>query len=132
MSGRDFTGPIRSWLVNTRNLCWPAVLPVFFCPYGALLKVGATFSKWRVRVTPNHCTQCRLCEASCPLGALREPRTIETDPLSLQTDRRRLTRLVLALPILIVAGVFVGEKVSGTAAAVHPTVALAQRWVAEQ
>lgn len=104
----------------------------FLCPYGALLKVGATFSKWRVRVTPNHCTQCRLCEASCPLGALREPRTVETDPLSLQTDRRRLTRLVLALPILIAVGVFVGEKFSGAAAAVHPTVALARRWVVEQ
>jgi len=96
------------------------------------LKVGATFSKWRVRVTPSHCTQCRLCEASCPLGALREPRTAETDPLNLQTDRRRLTQLVLALPILIAAGVFVGEKFSGAAATVHPTVALAQRWVAEQ
>jgi len=39
---------------------------------------------------------------------------------------------VLALPILIAAGVFVGEKFNGAAATVHPTVALAQRWVAEQ
>ncbi len=104
----------------------------FLCPYGALLKVGATFSKWHVRVTPNHCTQCRLCESSCPLGALREPQTVETDPHSLWADRRRLTRLVLVLPILIAVGVFVGEKFSGTAAAVHPAVALAQRWIAEQ
>jgi ferredoxin len=104
----------------------------FLCPYGALLKVGATFAKWRIRVTPNHCTQCRLCEASCPLGALREPQTVETDPLSLRADRRRLTVLFLALPILILLGIFVGEKFSATAAAVHPTVALAQRWVTEQ
>ena len=46
----------------------------FLCPYGALLKLGAIVAKWRVRVTPDYCTQCRLCEASCPFGAMREPR----------------------------------------------------------
>ena len=45
----------------------------FLCPYGALLKLGAIVAKWRVRVTPDYCTQCRLCEASCPFGAMREP-----------------------------------------------------------
>ena len=45
----------------------------FLCPYGALLKLGASFSRRRVRVTPDYCTQCRLCEASCPFGAMREP-----------------------------------------------------------
>ena len=35
----------------------------FLCPYGALLKLGAIVAKWRVRVTPDYCTQCRLCEA---------------------------------------------------------------------
>ena len=45
----------------------------FLCPYGALLKMSAIASKWRVRVTADVCTQCRLCEESCPFGALREP-----------------------------------------------------------
>jgi NosR/NirI family transcriptional regulator, nitrous oxide reductase regulator len=104
----------------------------FLCPYGALLKMGAIFSKWRVRVTPNHCTQCRLCETSCPLGAMREPQAVERDPLSLKTDRRLLSGLLAALPLLIAAGVVVGEKFSTAAATVNPTVALAQRWVREQ
>lgn len=104
----------------------------FLCPYGALLKLGAAVSKWRVRVTPNHCTQCRLCEASCPFGALREPHRLQPDPLAARVDRRRFTSWVLALPVLIALGAFVGEKFSGAAAAVHPTVALAERWTAEQ
>jgi polyferredoxin len=31
----------------------------FLCPYGALLKLGGIVAKWRVRVTPDYCTQCR-------------------------------------------------------------------------
>ena len=45
----------------------------FLCPYGGLLKLASLASKWRVRVTPDTCTQCRLCEQSCPFGAMREP-----------------------------------------------------------
>ena len=45
----------------------------FLCPYGALLKLASLVSKWRVRVTPDYCTQCRLCENSCPFGVIREP-----------------------------------------------------------
>ena len=61
----------------------------FLCPYGALLKLGATVAKWRVRVTPDYCTQCRLCEASCPFGAMREPATGGASPQALTGDRRR-------------------------------------------
>ena len=55
----------------------------FLCPYGALLKLGAIVAKWRVRVTPDYCTQCRLCEASCPFGAMREPEASPSEGQSL-------------------------------------------------
>ena len=45
----------------------------YLCPYGALLGVAARFAKWRPTVTPDTCTQCRLCENSCPFGALSIP-----------------------------------------------------------
>jgi NosR/NirI family transcriptional regulator, nitrous oxide reductase regulator len=57
---------------------------------------------------------------------------VERDPLSLKTDRLLLSGLLAALPLLIAAGVVVGEKFSTAAATVNPTVALAQRWVREQ
>jgi ferredoxin len=104
----------------------------FLCPYGALLKLGASVSRWRVRVTPDTCTQCRLCEASCPFGAMREPHGVETDPVSLWKDRRRLAKLLCLLPLLVAGGGLLGAKFSGAAATMHPTVALAERFLREQ
>lgn len=104
----------------------------FLCPYGALLKLGATVAKWRVRVTPNVCTQCRLCEASCPFGAMREPENGGAPPAQLGLDRRRLALLLAVVPALVAVGAWVGWKFSGPAALVHPTVALADRFVREQ
>jgi NosR/NirI family transcriptional regulator, nitrous oxide reductase regulator len=99
----------------------------FLCPYGALLKLGAVVSKWRVRVTPDYCTQCRLCESSCPFGAMREPQTVKPEPAALAADRRRLAWLLLLLPLLLVAGGGVGWLFSRPAARLHPTVSLADR-----
>ena len=104
----------------------------FLCPYGALLKLGASVAKWRVRVTPDYCTQCRLCEAACPFGAMREPVASNTDAQILATDRRRLALLLALLPFLIAGGVGVGWRFSLPAARLHPTVALAERLVREQ
>jgi ferredoxin len=104
----------------------------FLCPYGALLKLGATVAKWRVRVTPDVCTQCRLCEASCPFGAMREPQAAELEPQSLRQDRRRLALLLVAVPALIAAGAWLGWKFSAPASRVHPTVSLAERYIHEK
>lgn len=101
----------------------------FLCPYGALLKLGAVVAKWRVRVTPDYCTQCRLCEASCPFGAMREPETGEAEPQWLGGDRRRLALLLVLLPLLTAVGGVVGWKFSGAAGTVNPTVSLAERYL---
>jgi ferredoxin len=104
----------------------------FLCTYGAVLKIGATVSKWRVRVTPNYCTQCRLCETSCPFGALREPETATKDPSTLIQERRRLGLLLALLPLFVIAGCWLGWKFSMPASSMHPTVNLAERLIREQ
>ncbi len=104
----------------------------FLYPYGALLKLGATVAKWRVRVTPDYCTQCRLCEASCPFGAMREPAAGKPAPESLRNDRRRLAWLFVLVPVLMAAGGWVGWKFSMPASRLHPTVSLAERFVREK
>jgi NosR/NirI family transcriptional regulator, nitrous oxide reductase regulator len=104
----------------------------FLCPFGALLKTCATVAKLRVRVTPDYCTQCRLCETSCPFGAMREPQVPATEPVRRGIDRRRLA-LLLALTPLLMAGLgWVGAGFSVPASRVHPTVALSERFVREQ
>ena len=104
----------------------------FLCPYGALLKLASVCSKWRVRVTPDACTQCRLCQTSCPFGALREPAAVNPDPSALVHDRRRLAWLLALLPVLVLGGGWLGTKFGDPASRVHPTVRLAERLVREQ
>lgn len=103
----------------------------FACPYGALLKLAAIVAKWRVRTTPDVCTQCRLCETSCPYGALRAPESAAAVPLTLPRDRRRLGWTIAALPLLLAAGIAVGDRLSGPAAGLNPEVALARNLAAQ-
>ncbi len=102
----------------------------FLCPYGALLRLGSIVSRKAVRITPDYCTQCRLCEHSCPFGAIREPVKLPVTPNALAPERRRLTWLILALPVLIAGGAWLGSKLSVAAAKMHPTVALAEQFLA--
>jgi ferredoxin len=104
----------------------------FLCPYGALLRLGALVSRWRVRITPTTCTQCRLCEHSCPFGAIREPLALPTHPAALVSERRRLGAWLLATPVLVALGAWIGPRVAEPAARLHPNVALLERYLAER
>lgn len=101
----------------------------FLCPYGALLRLASLVSKWRVRITPDFCTQCRLCEDSCPFGAIRQPVPPPSNPQALRPDRRRLGLFLAALPLLIALGALLGNRVAAPAALLHPTVALAEKYL---
>lgn len=103
----------------------------FLCPYGALLKLASGVSKWRVRVTPDFCTQCRLCEASCPFGSMREPSGNAAAPVTL-IERARLGWLLALLPILIIAGTWAGMHLSSAAAQLDPKIVLAERYVLQK
>jgi NosR/NirI family transcriptional regulator, nitrous oxide reductase regulator len=98
----------------------------FLCPYGALLKLASMVAQWRVRVTPDVCTQCKLCEHSCPFGAMREPTSGTADPQMLAVERRRLAWLLGLLPVLVAAGTWVGTQLAVPASRLHPTVQLAE------
>jgi polyferredoxin len=104
----------------------------FLCPFGALLKLTALVSKWRVRVTPDTCTQCKLCENSCPYGAMREPSTGVAEPRLLNQERRTLTWMFLFLPLLVAGGGWFGSNLSVPVSKLSPTVVLAERLINEQ
>jgi len=100
----------------------------FLCPYGALLKMASTVSRRRVRVTPDLCTQCKLCEHSCPFGAMREPEPGTPHPKTAATERNRLGRFILLLPVAIAFGAVLGGQLGKVAATIHPQVALAENY----
>jgi NosR/NirI family transcriptional regulator, nitrous oxide reductase regulator len=104
----------------------------FLCPYGVLLKLVAKVSRWQVRITPDICTQCRLCEQSCPFGAIREPAAPRQSKAELQAERRRFFQLVALVPVLAVTGGWLGSMLSGTAAKVHPAVQLADLYLRQE
>ena len=103
----------------------------FLCPYGVLLGMASNVSKWRVRITPDTCTQCRLCEQSCPFNAIN-PSTVETPSRSVKTDKRRLAAMMLLLPLLLVLGGWLGGMTGRHLAAKHRTVNLAERVFLEE
>jgi NosR/NirI family nitrous oxide reductase transcriptional regulator len=98
----------------------------FLCPYGALLRVGATLSRRRVRITPDRCTQCRLCSAACPFGVIQAPDSGLATPAEFKRARRRVLAWVAAAPLLIAAGGGAGWVFGDAAARFHPTVKLAR------
>jgi len=104
----------------------------FLCPYGALLRLAALAAKWRVRVTPDVCTQCKLCEHACPYGAMREPTPTGAPAERPAVERRRLALFLAVLPILIAVGALLGSRLGPAAAKLHPTVALAELHLANE
>ncbi len=97
----------------------------FACPYGALLRVASALSRWRLRVTPDVCTQCRLCPSACPFEAIESPEPGLVRAKEIAPARSGIWRALAWLPVWMVVGAAVGWGFGRGAAALHPTVHLA-------
>jgi NosR/NirI family transcriptional regulator, nitrous oxide reductase regulator len=96
----------------------------FLCPYGAILGALSRLSLRHPAITPDSCVQCGLCEGACPVDAIRLPQRPET-ALPPRGEHRTFAVTVLAFPVLVALGGFVGFLASPSLAAAHPTVRLA-------
>ena len=98
----------------------------FVCPYGVILRQLSRLSKWHVAITPDDCIKCRLCEDSCPLGAIKVP-TAEWPAHDYDKSKKRLALLILLLPILILACAWAVSTAGDLMSRTHATVRLADR-----
>ncbi len=96
----------------------------FLCPYGALLNLVSRFSKKHITITPAECIQCRLCEDSCPFGAIDKPVLLK-DKEARPVAVRRFLIIGIIIPVLILAGGFAGSQFHENLAIVNPKVQLA-------
>ena len=114
----------------------------FVCPYGVILRQLSRISRWNVTIAPgrqdpaivmtgltggpDECIQCRLCEDSCPFGAIREP-TADWTGRDYSIGKKRLTLLMVLLPVLALSVGWAGSKLKNVTARMHATVRLAER-----
>jgi len=97
----------------------------YLCPYGAILGLCSKASKYHLRIPPEECIKCRLCEDVCPYGAIWEP-TVEQTPRERLRARNRLAAMLVLLPALLGAGALVGRGLAIPLARLHPRVLLAE------
>jgi len=103
----------------------------FICPYGVILRQLSRLSKWRVTITPDECIQCRLCEDSCPFGAIKKPST-KWPAQEYHVAKKRLAFLLLLLPVLVFLGGWAGSGLKGVTSRAHETVRLAEQIYLEE
>jgi NosR/NirI family nitrous oxide reductase transcriptional regulator len=78
-----------------------------------------------VEITPSNCINCRLCENSCPFGAIEKPVPIkEIGNKNIQV--RKFIVLSLIIPFLVVIGAWTGAQFHENLAMVNPKVRLAE------
>ena len=102
----------------------------FLCPYSVLLNWMSRLSKRHVKITPDECNNCRLCEESCPFGAIKKPD--EATPLkSKEGDVKRLAIMFVLFPVVIFGSGWAGSRLNIPLSRLHSTVSLADEILLE-
>ena len=102
----------------------------YLCPYGVLLNWMSRLSKRHVKITPDECNNCRLCEESCPFGAIKKPDEA-APPANGEGDVKKLALILVLLPVVVFGGGWVGSRLNIPLSRLHSTVSLAEEILLE-
>lgn len=100
----------------------------FLCPYGAILNLVSRFSFRHMTITPKECINCKLCANSCPFEAINKP-TFLKEKEKIEKSVKRFFLLSFIVPVLVVAGGFIGAGFHENLAIVNKKVRLAEELV---
>jgi NosR/NirI family transcriptional regulator, nitrous oxide reductase regulator len=103
----------------------------FLCPYGVLLNVFSRFAGRHLTITPAECTNCRLCEGSCPYGAII-PSDVAREPEPADLTRKRFILSVVLIPVFVIAGGLLFRNLAPVLAGANHDVRLAREIRAEK
>jgi polyferredoxin len=104
----------------------------FLCPYGVLLNWMSRLSRRHVRITPDECNNCRLCEESCPFGAIKKADDDDQiQPIGRQREVKQLAVIFILLPVVVFSSGWIGSRLDIPLSRLHPTVSLAEEVLLE-
>jgi len=96
----------------------------FLCPYGVILGWVSRFSGKHLSITPDNCTNCRLCETSCPYEAIIPADFLEVKEPMLKSRKKFMLYLIL-LPIITLGAAYFSLQFADNLALVNQKVRLA-------
>jgi Fe-S-cluster-containing hydrogenase component 2 len=102
----------------------------FLCPYGAILSLLSRVSRWNVVLTPDDCVRCQICDVACPYGAIAQPAEVPA-PAGSPAGRKWLWGVLALVPLLMLAGAWLGGQLSVPLSKTDRQVALAEQVAGE-
>jgi NosR/NirI family nitrous oxide reductase transcriptional regulator len=97
----------------------------YLCPYGVLLNLFSRFAGKHLTITPAECTECRLCEDSCPYDAIL-PSDKATSIDEPEKSRNRFIIYMILVPVFTVAGALIFYNMAPVLSRVNNDVRLAR------
>jgi ferredoxin len=97
----------------------------FLCPYGVLLSIFSRFASRHLSITPAECTNCRLCEGSCPYNAII-PSDNDQKIYNHEKLRKQFMILLVLIPLLATAGGILFYNLAPALSVVNNKVRLAR------
>ena len=97
----------------------------FLCPYGVLLNIFSRFAGKHLTITPEECTNCRLCEEACPYDAII-PSDTDQKNVAPEKSRKRFILYFLLVPVFAATGAFLLYTLAPSLSGANSTVRLAR------